>query len=109
MRRIKITGRKNRKIKKFESDWKIYTGSSKCLNLDIEIYGKENFEFIIESLHMTKASLSYAEVEKQVKENVLREKMEDGTNKYYNKQISAVKYIPPDETIEESKMKILFS
>ena len=71
--RRKVKGKKNRKVTKKESKWREYTGSSTYLNADIEKYGKENFLFEIESLHQTKASLYYAEVEKQVKERMIRE------------------------------------
>ena len=103
--RRKVKGRKNRRVVKTPSKWENYTSSSSHVNQAIEDKGIENFEFIIESLHKTKASLSYAEVEKQVKENVLREKHRDGTPKYYNKQIGAVKYIPPEPTNEELRFK----
>ena len=104
--RKKIKGRKNRKHVHSESNWKAYTGSSTHLNADIEKYGKDSFTFVIESLHTSKGSLYYAEVEIHVKENVLREMMPDGvTKKYLNKQISGVKFIPPVETLLESTHK----
>jgi hypothetical protein len=61
----KYIGKKQFKFKKrnkiIDSDWKIYTGSSKELNSDIKKYGKENFDFKIVSLHSCKALLSYYE------------------------------------------------
>jgi hypothetical protein len=104
--RKKIKGRKNRKVIKKESKWREYTGSSTHLNAAIAEKGKENYRFYIESLHKTKASMSYAETRKQILEDVLRTKLDDGTPKYYNKQIGHVKFIPPDETDEEAKMRI---
>jgi len=104
-RRKIIKGRKNRKKVVTEAKWKSYTSSSKYINEDITKHGKDIFVFTIESLHKTKGSLYYREVEVQVKENVLREKMSDGTNKYYNRNIAAVKFIPPDEVLEESQHK----
>lgn len=50
-----------RKKKIVESDWRTYTGSSKDLNKDIEIYGKNNFDFTIVSLHSCKSLLNYYE------------------------------------------------
>lgn len=98
----KIKNKKNRKRVVKESDWKTYTSSSKHLNSAIEENGIENYSFFIESLHKTRGSLFYAEVEKQIKENVLREKLDDGvTSKYYNRQISGVKFIPPAVLTEE--------
>ena len=105
IQRKKVRGRKNRRTIRSPSNWKIYTSSSTHVNKAIEEKGKENFKFIIESLHKTKASLTYAEVEKQIFENVLREKFEDGTPKYHNKMIGAIKFIPPEPTIEECHMK----
>ena len=97
-----IKGRKNRKKIISESNWRVYTGSSDNLNASIELKGKNNYKFEILSLHSTKGSLHYAEVESQVTENVLREVLTDGkTKKFYNKVISGVKFIPPAKTKEE--------
>lgn len=106
VQRKKVKGRKNRKIVTSESDWKKYTTSSKWINLEIDEHGKDRFIFIIESLHVTKGSLYYREVEVQVKENVMREKLPCGKNKYYNKNIASVKFMPPDETLLESQFKV---
>ena len=103
-RRKKVKGRKNRKIVKKESNWRTYTSSSTHLNKLLEEKGKDHFEFKIETLHETKASMGYAEINRQITENVLREKMPDGTRKYLNGLIGAVKYIPPDETEKERQI-----
>jgi hypothetical protein len=100
-----VKGRKNRKHFKKESDWRKYTGSSIELNKSIEANGKEQYKFLIESLHKTKGSLHYQEVLTQITENVLRERFPDGTRKYYNGHISAVKFIPPQDHPEELKMR----
>ena len=105
-RRKIIKGRKNRKRYTVDSKWREYTGSSKELNEDIDTLGKDQFTFEILSLHKTKGSLHYAEVEYQIFNNVLREKFEDGNKAYYNKNIAAIKFIPPDEVLEESEKKI---
>jgi hypothetical protein len=102
----KVAGRKNRKHFKKESDWRAYTSSSVELNKSIELLGKANFSFLIISLHKTKGSLHYREVEMQVMEDVLRTRLEDGTRKYYNGNISAVKFYPPTEHVDEVSMKI---
>lgn len=101
-----IKNRKNRKKVIFESNWKEYTGSSKLLNESIEKNGIEKYAFMIESLHKSKGSLFYAEVEKQIKENVLREKLNDGSPKYFNRQIAGVKFVPPDVLAEEAYANI---
>ena len=98
----KVAGKKNKKSVVKESNWKVYTGSSVHLNNAIVEHTMSNYAFFIESLHATKGSLFYAEVDKHVKENVLRERLADGiTPKYYNRQISGVRFIPPIESINE--------
>jgi hypothetical protein len=102
-----IKGRINRKKIISESDWKSYTGSSVSLNEMILLKGKSNYIFEIESLHKTRGSLHYAEVEFQIKEDVLRATLSDGiTKKFYNKHINAIKFLPPIEHSEETKMKM---
>lgn len=101
-----VKGRKNRKHYKKESNWKIYTSSCVELNNSISTNGKSNYKFQIESLHKTKGSLHYAEVSMQIYEDVLRIRLPDGTKKYYNGQIPGVKFIPPTQHSEETKIKI---
>lgn len=104
--RKKIKGRKNRKIIIKESDWMKYTSSSRYVNEIIDEHGIEIFTFEIISLHETKGSLYYEEVRLQVIEDVLRAKMINGDNKYFNRQIANVKFIPPDETLTETQFKV---
>lgn len=104
--RVKVKGRKNRKIVFRQTNWKKYTSSSKYINEEIEEFGLERFTFIILSLHESKGSLVYAEIVLQITENVMREKMSDGTNRYYNRNVGSVKFIPPDETLLESQFKV---
>lgn len=106
--RKKIKDRKNRKVIRKESDWRKYTGSSTYLNADIDEIGKENFTFLIESLHKTKGSLHYREIEMQVDEDVLRATVNEGTadRKYYNKMIGHIRFLPPEEHSEETRHKI---
>lgn len=101
-----VKGRKNKKHYKIESDWKKYTSSSVELNKSIELYGKENYKFHIISLHKTKGSLHYREVEMQITEDVLRTRLPSGTRKYYNGNISAVKFYPPSEHVDEVAMRV---
>lgn len=104
LKRKKIKGRKNRKHIRSDSNWMEYTGSSNELNEAIEKNGKDKYQFEIISLHKTKGSLAYAEVRRQILENVLCKRLDDGiTRKYYNKYINAVKFLPPPETLEESQ------
>src|SRR6202020_415823 len=69
--RKKGKGRINRKVIRKESVWKKYTSSSRELNAQIIRLGKDKFKFEILSLHETKSSLAYREVELQILENVM--------------------------------------
>jgi len=102
----KVVNRKNRKHFTVDSNWKKYTSSSDIINELILEFGKERFVFLIESLHKTKASLTYAEVNQLIMENALRAKLPDGNRKYYNKIIPAIKFLPPEDLDEERSSKI---
>ena len=104
--RKKIKDRKNRKKIIKESKWREYTSSSNHVNKAIEESGKDSFIFIIESLHETRASLYYEEVRVQITEDVLRKKLDNGIPMYYNKQVGAVKFLPPIPTDLEEEMKL---
>jgi len=86
--RIKVKGRKNRKIVTKESDWKTYESSDAEVKSDIIKFKKENFDFIILNSYKTKRELTYAEVEQQFKRDVLTQKLPDGLYEYYNCNIS---------------------
>ena len=77
---------KKRRSKK-ESDWKNYYGSCPELKEDIKIFGKDNFQREILSLHKTLGKTNYEETKQLFLNNVLTEAFEDGTSKYYNAQI----------------------
>lgn len=99
-----LKGKKNRRKKISESNWREYTGSSTNVNGAIEELGKENFNFEIISLHETKGSLYYAEVYLQITEDVMRATLPNGNRKYYNGNVAAVKFKPPAETLNESQV-----
>ena len=99
--RKKIKNRVNRKKVIKESDWRKYTGSSKVLNNDIELFGKENFKFEIISLHECRSSLAYAEVKYIVLTDALVLKDE-----YYNGLLPSIKYHPVMESELEKQYKI---
>ena len=103
-----VPGKKNRKHFTKPSDWKKYTGSSVELNKAIELNGKENYKFEIMSLHQMKGSLHYAEIEILVMENALRARFDNGLRKYYNGQISAVKFYPANPTEKELKFNMSY-
>jgi len=60
-RRIKVKGKKRRKIIRKDSNWKSYTGSSKILNSDIEKLGKDTFKFEVLIMGKTKGQVNYLE------------------------------------------------
>ena len=86
-RRIKVSGRKNRKHVKKESDWKTYTGSCKELNQEISTLGKDKFEFKILKCCKTKRELGYLETKIQFENDVLTSRFDNGLRKYYNSNI----------------------
>ena len=60
-RRKKVKGKKRRTIKRTETDWATYTGSSKLLNKDINKLGKKYFKFEILVLGETRGQVNYLE------------------------------------------------
>jgi len=98
--RKKVKNRINRKKVVKESKWKNYTGSSKMLNDDIALLGKENFDFAILSLHECRSSLAYAEVKRIVLTDALVLKEE-----YYNGLLPSIKYHPMAESGLEKQFK----
>ncbi len=74
-----LKGKKLKRHKKVETDWKTYTGSSPELNNDISDIGKDNFEFRIIRFCTCKWELSYYEAKEQFKHDVLFQ-----PDKYYN-------------------------
>ena len=60
-RRVKVKGKKRRKVIRKDSNWREYTGSSKELNNDINTLGKLSFRFEILILGKTKGQVNYLE------------------------------------------------
>jgi hypothetical protein len=87
-----VKGRRNRKRLVVESNWRSYTTSSTQINK--EILEGQQFKYEILSLHKSKSSLGYAEVEQMILRDVLRKRFKDGERVYYNAIIPAIKYIP---------------
>lgn len=71
IKRKPLKGKKRNRLDTKESDWKIYTGSSKELNEDIKKYGKENFTFKILEWCNSKFELGYKEIKLQLLQDVL--------------------------------------
>lgn len=93
----KYIGRKYFWSKSKESDWKSYYGSSKELQDDIEKFGKEAFERTILSIHKTRGSVNYCEIEEQILRRVIHDES------YYNRAING-KYFNVDlDNVEYDK------
>ena len=86
-RRIKVKGRKTRKVVRRESDWKNYIGSNKTLKYDINRLGKKNFKFEVLCFGETKGQTNYLEENIQHRMNVLID------DNYYNGSIGSRKFI----------------
>lgn len=65
-RRVKVKNKTNRKIKKTESDWKEYYGSSPLLQEDVKKLGHNSFKREILHLCKTKSLASYLEAREQI-------------------------------------------
>ena len=93
----KISARDKKKLgtrKKYqyvlkESDWFNYWGSSKDLHDDLKLVGHDQYKRIIIELCYTKKYLSFAEIEWQIKEDVLRKETYNGNvmGKFYRRDL----------------------
>jgi len=73
-----LKGKKNKRHKEVETDWKDYTSSSNDVNIDIQQLGKDKFKFEIIRLCDSKFELAYYEAKLQFDNDVL---LKDG---FYN-------------------------
>src|SRR6056300_1472870 len=76
-----LKGKKRKRTKRVESDWKNYYGSSNNLLNDVERLGFDKFNRSVLHLCKTKTHCSYYEMKEQVDRNVLL------TEDYYNEFI----------------------
>ena len=70
-----------------ESNWKKYYGSCPELKNDIKTFGKNSFRREILSLHSTPGKVNYEETRQLFINNVLIEKLDNGSPSYYNSNI----------------------
>ena len=96
VRKVKGKSRRQRS----DSDWKTYYGSSKELLNDVERLGKENFDRIILSLHVTRGDTNYEEVKQQFLYNVLEE------SGWYNENINGKWHRKPDHIAEAREFNV---
>lgn len=73
-----LKGKKRKRIKTVETDWKDYWGSSNSLLADIEKYGHVNFTRNVLYLCHTRTQCAYYEMQVQINSEALL------SDKYYN-------------------------
>ena len=78
LKRRPLKGKRNKRHEERETDWRTYTSSSRELNDDIQLLGKENFKFEILKFCDSKWTLAYEEAKIQFEEEVLLK------DEYYN-------------------------
>lgn len=93
IKRKPLKGKKRNRIDFLDSDWKLYTSSSKELNDDIIKHGKEKFIFEIIRACNSKWALAYYEIKEQIDKNVLLK------DDYYNGIINVRIGRPPKNEI----------
>ena len=84
-----LKGRIRRRVTRKESNWAVYWGSCAELLADLKTYGEEAFTREIIKICRTRREHTYAEVEAQVKADVLTAKLPSGAFAYYNQNILA--------------------
>ena len=80
-----------------ETNWRTYAGSSTHLVAHMKEVGLKHMRFICLGEYLTRGDLVYAEVDEQVKRDVLRARCDKGERVFYNGQIAAIKYIPANK------------
>jgi hypothetical protein len=95
IRRLPLKGKKRKRVDYVDSDWKIYTGSSDTLNIDIAANGKDKFVFKILKFCNSKFELSYFEAKMQFEKDVLL------SEDYYNGIINCRIGKPPKLFLEQ--------
>ena len=70
-----------------ESNWRNYYGSCPELKQDVKKFGCSSFSRTILSLHLTPGKVNYEETRQLFLNNVLVERLTDGTPAFYNSNI----------------------
>lgn len=84
--RKSVKGKKRKQTIISESNWKEYTSSSNQVNEDIKKFGKDQFQFLILSVHKTKQELDFAETKTQWQLDVA------SSDKFYNGRIEPIRH-----------------
>lgn len=104
-RKFYHTYRKKKRVK--ESNWKVYAGSCRPLQEDIQRLGKDKFTFEIICNYKTRGGVVSGEAHFQTDNDVLSpELLPCGERLYYNGQIGSVKFITPDFHSAEYRAKL---
>lgn len=97
-------GKKSSKTYGKEMTWRTYTGSSSHLNKDINTIGHDKFKFTIIDTYKTKGGLYYAEAYSQMLCECMTERLEDDkTPRFYNRQISAIRFVPREDVTDRTR------
>jgi hypothetical protein len=88
--------------KRYESDWKTYTGSSKELTKDVKKEGVGNFTFKILSFFSNKMMLRYAETSAIIDLRAL-----ENQDDWYNRGFDNVRYSPVFGNEDRNQLKKL--
>lgn len=83
----KKSGSKRKTRVTTESNWRSYISSCRPLQDEMKSRGKDTFRFEILTLCKTKRELTYCEQEEQMRRNVLRATLPDGSPAFWNDSI----------------------
>lgn len=104
----KYLGKKNfwakRGKKLIPMKWQSYWGSNTDLLLDIKQHGEGSFARQVLSWHRTAYLLNYEEVAAQIRADVLRATLADGSPAFYNSNVNGKWYA---RTMREQSLKII--
>jgi hypothetical protein len=87
-----------------DSGWESYWSSSKVVHAEIKLFGKDNFERKIITLHPNKTETNYHELKLQFHLNVLEAIDEQGNRIYYNENINTKFY--PSKAFHQERLDL---
>jgi hypothetical protein len=104
-----VNNRKYDGRKLLKAGWENYYGSSKSelWLYEFKLYGKESFARQIVEFYYDPKSLGEAEIELQIKDDVLKARLPDGSKEYYNIRIHNVGWDSTGRPMSEKSKKKL--
>ena len=90
--------RKGKRTRWVSSDWRQYYGSSKALQGDVAVHGRESFRREVLSLHPTRGGVNYTEVREQFARDVLYD------DRYYNDAVARFQNVRMDGSVYTDKL-----